>query len=263
MSDMVETVANETMTPQADTADSGVVSASELMGDTPQTVEEQPLQAEGTQDDAAPKTFTKAEVDALIKQKAGYIEQGYEKKRKADPALALGEFLIRQSGEKDPLKGAEKIRQKFLQEQAEALAQDPSVLAQMFLESQAPKFTQDVDVKESADRITTQLIECIENEELPEDFNPTAFEKANPGFLDYAARRGVSAAYIKFNKPKENASPQIANMLAQAHNLPKPTRPTTPVPNQPIDYTGMSSAEFRKIEERMKAIAANGGKVIL
>lgn len=247
MENMVD-VANDM--PQADIA-GNVVDASELMADTPLETVDEPLTAEGEpQADVAEKTYTKAEVDAEIRKKADFISKGYEKKLQSDPRIALAEFLMNQTGEKDASKAAERVRKEYIEKQAEALSQDPLVLAQMLLEMRSP--TPKQEVNEDGVRIAQQVIDCIENEELPSDFNPVDFDRENPGFLQYAAKRGVSAAFVKFNKPKENTPP-----------LPRSTRPSTPVPDQRRDYLSMSDKEFREIEARIKAAAAQGRKVIL
>lgn len=250
MENMVD-VANDM--PQADIA-GNVVDASELMAPL-ETVEE-PLQAEGEpQADVAEKTYTKAEVDAEIRKKADFISRGYEKKLQSDPRIALAEFLMNQTGEKDTVKAADRVRMEYIEKQAEALSQDPLVLAQMLLEMRAPAFKPEVNaeaVDEDGVRIAQQVIDCIENEELPSDFNPIDFDRENPGFLQYAAKRGVSSAFVKFNKPKENTPP-----------LPRPTRPSAPVPDQRRDYLSMTDKEFREIEARIKAAASQGRKVIL
>lgn len=260
MENMVENVANETMIQQADAAES-FVDASELMVEPQvETVEE--TQPAGTpQADVAEKTYTKAELDAEIRKKAEFISKGTEKKYQTDPYYLLGKTLAELTGEKDPMKAVEKVRQDNLQRQAEALAQDPTVLAQMLLEMRAPRVEQDADVKKLAGRITEDLLDAIANEELPDDFDPIEFDRKHPGFFDHAAKRGVSAAYNRFSKQKEN-DPLTAK-LAQAHALPKPTRPSTPVPEQKRDYMAMSDKEFREMDARIKAAAAQGRKVIL
>ena len=80
---------------------------------------------------------------------------------------------MNQTGEKDTVKAADRVRMEYIEKQAEALSQDPLVLAQMLLEMRAPAFKPEVNaeaVDEDGVRIAQQVIDCIEKRGIAKRF---------------------------------------------------------------------------------------------
>ena len=177
------------MENQVENVQADSVNASELLSE--EQVEETP------QADVVEKTYNQADFDAEVKRKAEFIQRGYERKYQSDKRIGLADFLIQQTGEKNVDAAIEKIMQSHVEKEAEALSQDQTALAQEVVRMKTQPRMQVDDV---AVRIAQEVDDFIANEELPHDFNPVAYDQANPGFLRYAASRGLGAALLKFKE---------------------------------------------------------------
>ena len=114
--------------------------------------------------------------------------------------------------------------------------------------------------------IARQMADAIRANELPEGFNP---QKPGDDFFEAAGQFGVKAAlriwkaeHASEVQAQANAR-QIAQEVEKRRNAAKPMSPSSPNPatTREVDFTKMSTAEFRNIEQKMKQAQREGKTV--
>lgn len=114
--------------------------------------------------------------------------------------------------------------------------------------------------------IARQMADAIRANDLPEGFNP---QKPGDDFFEAAGQFGVKAAlriwkaeHASEVQAQANAR-QIAQEVEKRRNAAKPMSPSSPNPavSREVDFTKMSTDEFRNIEQKMKQAQREGKTV--
>ena len=115
---------------------------------------------------------------------------------------------------------------------------------------------------QEAARIERELLEMVEKGKLPEGFDLTAalsddkFARLLTELPAYAAVR-VYMAEEETRKATEKAIAQLTQQRQIQQDLPKPSRGVGEI-TPAMDYMKLTSEEFAKIEERLRALKAMG-----
>lgn len=257
----------ETNLPQEAAAEDDVVELSDLSVEEPEEQGEEKVEAQV--EDAQPaqtgddsllsqdEVRNQERINAAIAQRLNAERRKFEN----DPIYQLGKRYAAQ------FESAEAAREQLLNEQAERLAGDPKAFAMEFLkqgqkEQPTAPAPETEDPRESVAAIVNDLIAMGDNGELPQDFNLDAYLKAYPDFINDYQQFGIKAAVKMAGLAVQNQkAAETSAKLEQNARLPQSTRPASIPREQPPDFQNMSSAQFRRYEEKIRRATMDGKRV--
>ena len=181
------------------------------------------------------------------------------------PEYQLGQKTISEYAAKNNISREDaykRIMQEQIDEKATAYKNDPSQFYRDYLtEKQNPKTGQPETnaPQDTADRLGRELAELNASGEVPANFDPsTSIDKE---FWDNAQEFGAKAA-LRIWKASNKPDPVQAE-VQRRQAAPRPMSPPTGnnPSGQPVDFTKMSSEEFKKYERAVKSAVASGKRI--
>ena len=262
----------EALDDAAQVVDVDEVTISDLMADTQDDakVDEQTDAADPSEqrdDNAEPQTGdgqqtvykSQQEVDAAFSKRLA----AERKRNESSDEFKLGRFLIDQVASSKGIsraEAAEQIRKAEIDRQAEEYASNPKEFykAQLVKEQQT---TKDSGMQGEASRISADLSNAARNGNLPNGFGKESITKE---FVLDAKEYGVKAALAMWER-QNTESPSMQRVVAEVEKRRSAVKPMQPSGRSPsperIDFSNMSSEEFRKVEQRIKKAQLDGKTV--
>lgn len=268
MEDTVITNAGMEPTTEAAPVDAGQdVSIAELLGveqqqEPAQTVNQDGV--DGQRQEAQPeqqKEIGEAFARESRRLEAKYRKE-YEQKMQADPAYAFGSQMLRYIAQSRGLSledAAAFAQAQYVQAIAQTENISPTVAQMLFHQPQpqGPAQEQAFDAEARADEIRAEIAAM----ELPEgfDFSEAVKDEAFAQMLiDYPTAAAVRIYHAE--KRAKEAPAAVAEQLRARAAIPQSMKPQQPVTPK-IDFHSMSTEEFAKVEERVKAELAKGNRI--
>lgn len=182
-----------------------------------------------------------------------------------EPAYQLGSMLLQQRMNKDGITAEEafqRIQSERVTQLASEYAKNPQAAYEAMLRGEMQPFHHQPILPTKAETdaryLADQLIEAKENGALPDGFAP---EHINAEFAANAQRYGVEAALQLWNA-KHASVDSVVSEMQRRKAAPQPMRPVnTDVQVPVIDFSSMSSEEFRKYDEAFARAARDGRRV--
>ena len=271
----VEMDAPELETQTADVSDVGgestdEVFAGDLLGDKP--AEETVV---NTADDGQlPKVNSQKDFNAALSQRlAGENTKGYNRAKaeyEALPEMKLVRQLIADRARERGIsneQALQELQNERIKQVSENYAKNPAQFYEDILSGRTNLNAQQSQPSYgmSAEEVARQMANEIRAGRVPEGFDVQ--HPTNEFWADVNEFGSVAAAlriWAAEHKSDANAR-QIASELQRRQKAPKPMSPTSANPASPAppDYTNMSSADFRKLEEQIAKATLQGKKVRL
>lgn len=271
MSDSVETLAPQGM-PQDDAAASNYVDVSELMNDSAPTVApvEQNATVPQPQDDAAKdSTFNQTDINHILGVRIDAERARMTRRYESSPEYQLGQMLIRDRASREGISAEEafrKIQSESITQRAEQYAKDPKAFYADYLTQQTrpnatPTPPPNTPPAVDGATLTSELLKAGAQEMgfLPQHITAQ--------FVADAQQFGVQAALSFWQRSQSASAPTadaVVSQLEQRKRAPQPIRPVgKPSTATTMDYSEMSSEDFKKLDAKLRQATLDGRRVKL